>query len=317
MATYGVIGSPTYAVAINNLGGMLNVLPDNSANLIDAQDVRDVVAGLYENIEGLSSSVALIGTTSVTYTNTNPTSVELGGIQFNSTFTGLTVQQIFDQLFYPYTAPTLTFSVSPTIVEYGNNSTSAVLDWSITSGINNISSSIIYRPLQPLQAVSTPTAFNSASGNLGSNTLILNTPTTFTFSVNDGFLTYSSTASVTWSNRRYWGTLGISSPLVTTSTSTFSYSDINTLNSELNEIYSQSREIMSNNDYVVFIWPSNSVNLESTPPKVTINGMPNNDWTKTRNGVLFTNQYGYTASYDVWRFNNTQGSFTSSYVITI
>ena len=324
MATYGVIGSPTYAVAIDNLNGMLNVLPDNSANLIDAQDVRDVVAGLYENLMSVSSSVSIIASASVTYTNSNPTSISLGGVSFNYTFSGITIQQLFDTLFYPYTPPTLTFSVSPSVVEFGDSTTTATLNWYVTSGINNTVSSYIYRPLQSPQSLSTPTSFNYSSGTLGSNNLVTNTLTTFTFSVNDLNLSSipntggdnSVTASVNWSLRRYWGTLSSSSDLTTVTSSTFYYLDVSTLNSELSGGYTQSREIMTNNDYIVFIWPTNSVNLQSIPPKVTINGLPNNDWIKTRDGVVFTNQFGYTASYDVWRFNNTQGTFTSSYIIT-
>lgn len=323
MATYGVIGSPTYAVAINNLGGMLNVLPDNSSNLISAQDVRDVVAGLFENVQGVSASVATIASASVTYTNLNLTSVSVGGIGFNSNFTGSSIQNVFDRLFYPYTAPSLTLSVSPNLIEYGNTSQTVALSWELGAGINDIQSANLERPLQSPQSVSTPLAFGYASGTLGSNNVVGNTLTVFTFSVNDLNTSVSPntggdnflTASVSWSLRRYWGTLS-SGDLITVTSSTFSHSDVSTLNSELFEGYTQSRQIMTNNDYVVFVWPTNSVNLESMPPKVSINGLANNDWTKTRNGVVFTNQYGYTASYDVWRFNNIQGTFTSSYVIT-
>ncbi len=322
MATYGVIGSPTYAVAINSLGSMLNVLPDNSSNLISAQNVRDVVAGLFENVQSVSASVVSIATASVNYTNLNLTSISVGGIPYNSTFTGSSVQSVFDRLFYPYTAPSLTFAVTPTTVEYGDSIQTATLNWQIGAGINDIQSSTILRPLQSPQSVSTPLAFGYASGTLGSNNLNLNNLTVFTFSVNDLNTSVSpntggdnfATVSVSWSLRRYWGTLS-SGDLISVTSSTFSHLDISTLNSELNEDYTQSRQIMTNNDYVVFVWPTNIVNLQSIPPKVTINGLSNNDWIKTRNGVEFTNQFGYTASYDVWRFNNVQGTFTSSYII--
>ena len=316
MATYGVIGSPTYAVAINDLSLMLNVLPDNSSNLIDAQDVRDIVAGLYENVNLVSASVSSIGSASVTYTNLNLSSVGVGGISFNSSFNGLTVQQIFDNLFYPYTPPTLTFTVSPLFVEYGDSVTTALLTWSITAGQNNVITSTLIKPVNPNESLATPTSFQTLSGiSLFPNSLVLNSISTFTFSVNDGS-TYFATASVIPSLRRFWGTLSSSSPLVTVTSSTFVYSDVSTLFSDLSSDYIQSREIMTNNDYVFFIWPTQTVNLQSTPPKVFINGLPNNDWIQTRSNVIFTNQFGYTASYDVWRFNYLQGSFTSSYVLT-
>ena len=148
MATYGVIGSPTYAVAIPELPGMLSVLPDNSANLISAQDVRNVIAGLYEGLSGLSSSVITIASSSVAYVNTNLTSVSVGGISLNSTFTGSSIQQVLDRLFYPYTPPVLSLSVNPNVVEYGNTSQLVVLGYSVSAGINDTLSTFIERPLQ-------------------------------------------------------------------------------------------------------------------------------------------------------------------------
>lgn len=323
MATYGVIGSPTYAVAINDLGLMLNVLPDNSSNLISAQDVRDVVSGLFENINSVSSSLVSIATSSLAYTNPNLTPIELGGITYNSFFTGSSIQSVLDLLFYPYTTPTLSISANPNLLEYGNT-TQIVLDWSIQSGINDIQSANIIRPLQSTQIVSTPLAFGYTSSSLSSNIPILNTLTVFTFSVNDLNLLVSpntggnnfATTSVSWSLRRYWGSLPVGHPLLVTNANTFSHSDITFLFSELDENYTQSREILTNSTYPVFVWPSNPVDLLTFPPKAFINGLPNNDWLKTRDVVLFTNQFGYTYSYDVWIFPYLQGFYTFSYVIT-
>lgn len=316
MATYGVIGSPTYSVSINTLGSMLNVLPDNSSNLISARDVRDVVSGLFENVSSVGASLSNIATSSLSYLNLNPTSIAVGGISYNSTFTGSSVQSVLDRLFYPYTTPVVYLSVSPTLIEYGNVSQAVVLDWTILAGINNVASANIYRPLQSPVSVSNPFAFATATGTLGSNNLLPNTLTIFTFSVNDSVTDTVATVSVDWSLSRYWGTLSTGNVLLTSTSSTFSYSDVSTLNFELNSGYTQSRDIMTNNDYVIFVWPHNSVNLQSFPPKAFINGLPNNDWTKTRDNIIFTNQWGYTASYDVWKFNNIQGNFTFSYVIT-
>jgi hypothetical protein len=320
MATYGVFGSPTYAVAINDLGLMLTVLPDNSSNLISAGDVRDIVAGLFENIESVSFSVTNIATSSISYTNLNPTSVLLGGIAFNTTFNNVTVQSIFDELFYPYTPPQLTLTVSPNVVEFGNTSQTVLVNFSIQAGINDVQDATLIRPADSNLTTIYPLAFGFTSSSVGSNNILPNQLSIFTFSVDDnipptGGIT-TVTASVDYSLSRFWGTLPVISPLVSVSTASFNESDCATLTKELNSDYSQSREIMTNNDYVVFVYPQNSVNLQYYPPKVFINGLPNNDWIKTRDGVIFTNVWGYTASYDVWRFNNIQGTFTSSYIIT-
>jgi hypothetical protein len=314
MATYGTPGSPTYAVAINNLVGMLDVLPDNSSNLIDAQDVRDVVSGLFENIENFGASLSSFSSASVVYNNPNPTSVELGGVPFNSTFSSVSVQQVLDALFYPYLPPTLSLSVSPGVIEYGDTSSTATLNWNVTGGINNVISTILYRSLNPNQILTSPAAFTSSSGVLAPNTLNSTIISTFTLSVTEPTV-YNLTASVNVSHRRYWGTLPSSSPLIGVSSSGFSFSDISFLNSELEEDYSQTRDIYGNNEYVVFVWPTSQVNLLSFPPKVYINGLHNNDWIKTRDSVIFSNNFGYTSSYDVWRFNHIQGGYTSSYTI--
>jgi hypothetical protein len=320
MATYGVIGSPTYAVAIADLYSMLNVLPDNSANLISAQDVRDVVAGLFEGIESLGSSVSMIATSSVYYQNLNLTSVQVGGISYNDNFTGSSIQSVLDRLFYPYTPPVLSLTSTPSVLEFGNTTTAVVLGYSVSAGINNTLTSTLYGPVNPPQLVGSPLAFGITYGTVGGNSVLSNLTSIFTFSVDDTGVSTgginSVTTSVSYSLKRFWGTLPSASPLVTASSSTFSYSDVNTLSSELNSDYSQSRHIMTNSDYVVFIWPTNTIDLQGFPPKVFINGLSNNDWSKTRDNVIFINQYGYTASYDVWRFNNLQGMFTSSYVIT-
>jgi hypothetical protein len=320
--TYGVSGSATYAVAIPEIYGMLSVLPDNTANQITAQQVRDVVAGLWDQLTGLSSSVTTIASASISYTNTELSTVEVGGLTINSTFSNITIQDLFDQMLYPYIAPIISLSSNPSVIEYGNTQ-DVVLSWSIQAKKNDIVSSNIYRPLQAAQSVSTPTSFGSASGSFGSNQLVTNTINTFTFSVNDldTFIIPNTggnniiTVTVSYSLSRFWGTISSSSPLATISSSTFSYSDINSLSSDLLSGYIQSRTITSNNDYVFFIWPSNVVDLVQFPPKVYVNGFANNDWVKTRNGVVFTNQWGYTASYDVWRFNYIQASNTLTYVI--
>jgi hypothetical protein len=62
------------------------------------------------------------------------------------------------------------------------------------------------------------------------------------------------------------------------------------------------KTISANGTYPVFVFPTNGVNLSSNPPAVMVNGMADNNWVKTRSNVVYTNQFGYTASYDVWRY---------------
>ena len=325
MIPYGIPGSPTYAISVDEIGGMLSRLPDNTANQISAQDVRDVVAGLWTVLTGLSASISSLSAPSVTYTNNDPSTVEVGGLSEQSSFSNISIQDLLDDMLYPYTAPSISLSTNPSVVEFGNSTQTVQLHWSITARKNNIINAYINGPLTTINTTPIPTSFNSSNGIESSISLVTNVTNTFTFNVDDTnvFVTpntggiYNTTASVTWSLRRFWGTLPSSSPLVTSTSSNFSYSDINTLNSDLEgSSYQQSREITTNNDYVFFIWPSNSVDLEAFPPVVSINGLSNNDWIKTRDGVTFTNQFGYTASYDVWRFKYVQSNNTFVYVLS-
>jgi hypothetical protein len=91
---------------------------------------------------------------------------------------------------------------------------------------------------------------------------------------------------------------------------------ISTLSSELNNGYTQTRTITrTTSDYVVFIWPTNLVNLSGQPPVVNVGGFGNSAFTKTRSNVAFTNQYGYITNYDVWRLD-TQANDSLIYVIS-
>jgi len=319
MGPYGSPGSATYAVPIVDIGGMLNVLPDNTANQINAQNVRDVVSGLFDLVEGLSQSFS---NATVSYTNVNPVTVTVGGVTQGFSFNSVPVQTVFDYLFYPYVPVTYSITATPNQLEFGNTSSSVSLSWSINAKKNNVLSAYINRPTQPQVIISSPpSAFGSASG-VSSAKPVANTLSTFTFSVSDfnaidssGSLT-SITATVSWTLKRYWGAVSSSHTLATTSTASVLYSDISSLSSELNPSYIMSKTITANNQYVVFIWPSsNGVDLSTLPPKVSILGLSNNDWTKTRSSVSLTNQYGYTASYDVWRFNHLQSN-TLQYVIS-
>lgn len=315
MSSLGTPGSATYSQSLSGIEEMMNVLPNNTANQINAKNVRDVVLTLYDDILGLSNSIS--STSSVTYTNLNPSSIAVGGIPVGTTFNSKTVQQIFDDMFYPYIAPTTSISVSPSVLEYGDSSTSLIASWSIQAKKNDITSSVIKKPIGS-NNVATPLSNTNASGNVSSaisNPSSYNTQT-FTFSVFDGTTTVVKTTSSTWGLRRYWGTVASGHTLATTSTASVIYSDISSLSSDISSSYVQTRSITTNNNYVVFIWPTQSVDLSITPAKCVIAGLGNTDWTKTRSNITLTNQFGYTASYDVWRFNYIQSANTFTYVLS-
>ena len=325
MGPYGNPSSPTYSYPIMDIGLMLSALPDNTGNEITAMNVRDVVSGLWDTIELLSVSVSSVGSSaSFNYTNLNPTTNRVGGLATQSTFSNESLTDILDRMLYPYTPPVFSLFARPSLLEFGNTTSTVNLSWSINSTKNSVVNGFIIRPASSVNVNPGLSPFTSVSGLLGSNVVLPNLPTTFTFSVNDinvfvipntGAI-HQTSVTVNWSLKRFWGTLSFVSPLVSVSSAPFSFSDVSTLSSDLLTGYTQSRNITTNNNYVVFAWPTNAVDLSTFPPVMEVNGLPNNDWTKTRSGVVFTNQYGYTASYDVWRFNSLQPSYTLNYKLS-
>jgi hypothetical protein len=309
MSQFGNPDSATYAVSIDSIEGMLDVLPNNTSNQIQAQNVRDVVAGLWVAIQGLSQSIANQNT--VLYNNSNPSSIAVGGLPVGSVFNG-TVQQVFDRMFYPYVQPIISLTSNPSVLEFGNPNT-VVLNWSIHAKSNDIFSAIVFRPV-PLN-VSPPTNNNSQIGNV-TGTPTLNTTTTFTFSVNDLNTvnntggTYLTTAAVSWGLRRYWGTFptfgSMSSSQVIGLTGAGSG-----LGSELATSRVQTRNgINGGGQYLVFAWPSTF-----GEPSIVVNGLINNAFTKVNTNLVVTNTFGYTASYSVYMSNTPQNSPISSFQI--
>lgn len=319
MAFIGTPGSATYAQTLSGIEGMLNVLPNNSANEIEAQDVRDVVYTLYDQIVGLSNSFSQFD---ITYTNSEPVPVALGGINRLSTFDSVSIQGMFDQLLYPYVPPVLSISItSPSNgkLEFGDNVNTVTLRTIVEAKRYDINLTTLTRPAgndPTVLSLFTPTKYTTSDVTTPGNIPLLNTTTTFTLNVDDGTQTTTKSTDLTWSLRRYWGTLPVGHPLVGASSSTFSHSDLTSLSSDLSSSYVQTRTITrTTSDYVVFIWPNNSVNLSTTPPKVSVGGFGVNAFTKTRDNIAFTNQYGYVSNYDVWVLN-TQANDSLIYIIS-
>jgi hypothetical protein len=305
----GTPGSATYAVTLSGIEEMMTVLPDNVANQIAAQDVRNVVLTLYEELNGLSASMTSTG---FTFSNPDNTSITVGGISSGSNLYALDLQDIFDLMFYPYVAPVLSISVSPPTLEYG--STQGVnVGWSVIIKKNDVISQSITSPFGTLYStpIGIPNANTAYTGpTLLNQSVTPNTTTTFTFSLSDLNTSNGSggpktaTANVTWSNRRYWGTFATFVALNSAQILALS-------NSELSTTRVQTRNgIDGGGDYLVFAWPTSFGN-----PTFVVNGLPNTAWSKVNNSFTFTNTYGYTASYDVWMSNTQQNSPITTFQI--
>lgn len=308
MATLGTPGSATYAVTVGSVGDMMIVLPDNTANQIQASDVRNVVLTLYEEIQGVSSSISNIS--GQTYSNSSPSTVTVGGVSAGSTFSNITYQQLLDVLFYPYVAPTLTLSSSNSILEYGN-SQSVTLSWKVIQGKNSIVTADVSGPVgSPTTIVSLPSTFGASTSGTTTLTPQTNVLSIFTFSVDDTVVSPSSgglnfaTVSVSWSSRIYWG---VSS---TTSSVTLSSEVIGLTGASVGSGSQISLTRVKNYDgingsggYLMFSWPSSY-----GTPSFLVNGAISNAFSKVNTSFSLTNSFGYNTTYDVWKSNTVQYS---------
>ena len=303
-------GGSSSANEYSTVQELLYKMPDNTANLIQAKDVRDSVYTLWERISKVEITASQSASASVIYSNSSATPNTVGGILAGTTFTNRTMKQMWDALLYPYIAPVASLS-GGFYREYGG-SNALTLSWSVTKKSESITTIVV--DSTPVVATG-----NNQSGTK-STTSTQNVNTTFTMTVSDipnGSSTITATTTATWDNRRYWGTLPVGHALTTVSSLPFSHANISSLSSELGSGYVQTRTITTNFDYVVFIFPHNSVDLSTNPPHVSIGGFGNNNWIKTRNNVTFTNQNSYSGTtYDVWVFGNTQAPNTFTYVIS-
>jgi hypothetical protein len=218
----------------------LDNIPDNSANLIDAKDVRDAIWTLWNKVDdvvvGLSSSgINIYATSSATasainsYDRTRTSSaVAVGGVPTGSTFSG-SIQDVLDRIFYPYTAPTCALSGGDTR-QFGA-STAVTLNFTLNKNekpinmasiqkLGNVTQLITPLPSVITQNNTTPATFGPSTisstpasivtyathSAVPTSTSITNT---YTLYVGDGTSTANASTSVVWMNRMYYGTIDL------------------------------------------------------------------------------------------------------------
>jgi hypothetical protein len=336
-----IIGSYSFgsasATGYSTLDELLTQLPDNSAGLINAQDVRDSVYSLWERISGIETIAltAASASTGVIYNTTTPTLISVGGITAGSIFTNQTTQNMWNNLLYPHLAPTASISIVGSDVREFGNLTTINLNWNVyrtsydilfpaggiaVNGVNVISTG------QSQAGVAVSTSTHSSS--------ILNPIQyqTFTVSVTDGTKSSVGTCSLTWKTRIYWGRVDFSSignPNLTLNPGSFSIctplvsdtviknlsgasangmADVVGMGNELSTTKDKTYLKMDGSgNYLVFAWPT--IVSGSTEPKFQVNGVESTAFTRLRNNSSFSNQYSYTGlNYEVWVTNTRQWS---------
>lgn len=309
--TYGT-GSTTESKRWSLLDDLLTQIPNNNTNLVRAKDVRDAVFTLWERLE-------VIGTASNSlYTNLLPTPTTIGGIAAGTTFSGVTIQQMFDKLLYPYQLPTL--SLSPLVGKEYGSSASITLSWSVVKKTNNITGITV----DGQSFTPTGNSQNGTKSSLGTYSIPApaSTTNTFNMSVTDGTSTNTTSTSFTWMNRIYWGAINLTSignpdfglypgsaSSINMTSSTImgltgaGISPGNLLSATKTKTYSA---INGSGDYLIFAWPTSVASAYN--PVFNVNGLQNTAFTRVKTNWNFTNVTGFTTPYEVWISNTRQNS---------
>ncbi len=319
---YGTPGTPTYTTTYIDLDEMIGNFPNNLNNEIDARKLRDALLTLWDRINTVEQT-----NTTYYYNNPNPTSISVGGIPVGITFSNYTLDTMFTNMFYPYLPPqcTLYFDLSGTtsrIIEYGS-SNNVSLYWNVVKKTNNISNININGNSIVVSGGNQNGIYNTTSTQ--------NVNTSFTLSVmdvdgglpstSDGPTTITNTINVLWRNKRYWGSINLTSlgnpdlnismvqlndisNLITSSTIlSLTGASVGTgseLSINLTKTYNG---INAQGNYLIFAFPTTFGN-----PNFIVNGLSNNAFTKVKSSFSFTNQFGYVTNYDVWISNTNQNS---------
>jgi hypothetical protein len=324
-------GGPPYggsasAESWSTLDELLTQLPDNSGNLIVAKNIRDSVFTLWDRIDTVSIIAASAGSASAFFQNSDPTPVTVGGISAGSTFpTPTTMQDMWNQLLYPYVGPGSGFSPSSSSREYGA-SLALNLNWSATRNSDPITT-IIVDGVAQIPTGNSQAGIKAATGT-HSVTPAVSQNNIFTISVGDGTSTSNSNYTLSWMNRRYWGYINLSSignPNLTTNPgSASSVASICTdtvikaltganANAQLfgSELSTSKNKTYTGIDgagnHLIFAWPS--LVGGALTPSFTVNGLPNTAFTRVRTASAFVNQFNFSGTnYEVWVSNTLQNS---------
>lgn len=135
-----------------------------------------------------------------TYTNATPTPLTLGGIPAGTTFTAQTMQQMWDRLLYPYIAPAITLTSTPSsgVYEFGNPQAPINLSAVTTRNTNPITSVVFQRsdnggPYSTIQVQASPVAGGGSENYIDVPGVGGFASTNYRVQVGDGTVTTTST----------------------------------------------------------------------------------------------------------------------------
>ena len=335
MATSSVfIYGSASATEYTTIQELLSQLPDNTGNLIMPSDIRDSVYTLWERIGSVSVVAASAASASALFTNSNPSTVAVGGFPLGTTFpTNQTMQQMWDQLLYPYILPGASLSIAGGVYEreYGDpnalTSNPITLTWDVSQNTStvNILTITVDGAFQVATGAS-QTGPKQAAATHSWNTSNVSETHTFNMSVVD-FLpsTVTASTSLTFMNSIYWGRRDLSSisnPNLTTNPGSASLvaslctdGIIQVLSGagvtpgfDLSTTKAMTLNgINGGGQHLIFAWPSSVPG--ALTPTFYVNGFISTAFTRVRTASPFVNQYGsFTTNYEVWVSNTIQNS---------
>jgi len=326
ISTYSVSLSPLSTLSrwYSDIDEVLIGLPDNTNNAIQAINIRDAVYSLYEYTNLIVSSFS--ATSSIRYDRSTASYYlgNVGGVLPSTSFNG-TVQDVLDSIFYPYVPPSS--SIQPLGDREFGSSLLVTLNWSVVKN-SNIITTIFVNGVSQVVTGSSQSGVYSANVATHSVTPLVSETNSFVVSVSDGITTSTSSTTLTWLNRVYWGSVDLSTignPNLTTNPGSaslvaslctdsviYNLSGANANGSVLGSKLSNSKSndlvgIDAAGDYLIFAWPSNVLNPYS--PSFVVNGINNTAFTRVRTNSPFTNQWGFSGTnYEVWVTNTRQFS---------
>jgi len=314
---YGT-GSSYYTQNFDNIQELLQRIYDNTSNVIVAKDVRDPLWTLWNKVVGLSAS---LGSASLTYTLGTPSTISVGGIGEGSTFSNVSLAQLFDQMLLPFVAPVVEhFGPSVAEKQFGDTTT-LNLTYSINVGSLALDPGYQIQFTSPNPSSAIPskvvTGNDPETGTTNNFSLTYSTATisvisyavaTMSFKTSDLTL-YIATASIAQKHKRYYGQLSIpigftpSSPASVAAVASYlTDTRIKGLSySELGVNVNMSQLVDFDSQYFVFasprVWGFNY------PVGFYMDNIFNQDFTRVRSNSNFTNEFGYVAPYDVYISN--------------
>jgi hypothetical protein len=322
--TASYVNPPISADYRTTVYDLLSVLPDNAANLIDAKDVRDSVWTLWNRLEDVQITASASLSVNNDYIRSTAMQTSVGGAVIGTTFSG-TIQDALDKILYPYVSQVNIISASNASRQFGS-STAVTLSWTVTKNSNSITS-ITVDSTSVIPTGNTQTGTKSTTATHSLVPISVSEVQTYTMSTSDGTTTISTTSTVTWMNKRYWGFMDLTTCLPSNPDLTLSPGDAAAVGSFITDTKIKSMtgagvgsgselattlsktytSINAAGKYLCFAWPT----LFGTPTFV-VGGFTNTAFTKVRSNTSFSNDFGFSGvNYDVWISNTAYNSITT------